>query len=37
MRDLARKTWEEWSKKSALAQKAYDSQIAWLKELGVLA
>lgn len=37
MRDLARKTWEEWSRKSALAQKAYDSQIAWLKELGVLA
>lgn len=37
MRELAQKTWEEWSKKSALAKKAYDSQLAWLKELGVLA
>lgn len=37
MRDLAQKTWEEWSKKTPLAKKAYDSQIAWLKALGVLA
>ena len=37
MRALAEKTWEEWSKKSPLAKKAYDSQIAWLKALGVLA
>ncbi len=37
MRELAQKTWEEWSRKSALAKNAYDSQIAWLRELGVLA
>ena len=37
MRTLAQKTWEEWSKKTPLAKKAYDSQIAWLKALGVLA
>jgi len=37
MRALAQKTWEEWSKKTPLAKKAYDSQIAWLKALGVLA
>ena len=28
------KTWEDWSKKTPLAKKAYDSQMAWLKELG---
>jgi TRAP-type mannitol/chloroaromatic compound transport system substrate-binding protein len=37
MRSLARKTWEDWSKKTPLAKKAYDSQLAWLKALGVLA
>ena len=37
MRALAQKTWEDWSKKTPLAKKAYDSQIAWLKALGVLA
>ena len=37
MRTLAQKTWEEWSKKTPLAKKAYDSQLAWLKALGVLA
>jgi TRAP-type mannitol/chloroaromatic compound transport system substrate-binding protein len=37
LRTLAQKTWEDWSKKSALAKKAYDSQLAWLKALGVLA
>lgn len=37
MRALAQKTWEEWSGKTPLAKKAYDSQIAWLKALGVLA
>ncbi|MGE0800624.1 MAG: TRAP transporter substrate-binding protein [Lautropia sp.] len=37
LRALGQRTWEEWSKKSALAKKAYDSQIAWLKALGVLA
>ena len=37
MRTLAQKTWEEWSKKTPLAKKAYDSQLAWLKALSVLA
>jgi TRAP-type mannitol/chloroaromatic compound transport system substrate-binding protein len=37
MRTLAQKTWEEWSKKTPLAKKAYDSQLAWLKALGILA
>ncbi len=37
IRALAQKTWEEWSRKSPLAKKAYDSQIAWLKELGAIA
>jgi TRAP-type mannitol/chloroaromatic compound transport system substrate-binding protein len=37
MRELAQKTWEEWSKKTPLAKQAYDSQIAWLRELGVVA
>ncbi len=37
MRALAEKTWEDWSKKTPLAKKAYDSQIAWLKALGILA
>lgn len=37
IRDLAQKTWDDWSKKSPLAKKAYDSQLAWLKELGLVA
>jgi TRAP-type mannitol/chloroaromatic compound transport system substrate-binding protein len=37
MRELAVKTWEEWSKKTPLAKQAYDSQLAWLKDLGVVA
>lgn len=37
IRDLAHKTWEDWSKKSPLAKQAYDSQLAWLKELGLIA
>jgi TRAP-type mannitol/chloroaromatic compound transport system substrate-binding protein len=37
VRGLAQKTWEEWSKKTPLAKQAYDSQLAWLKELGVVA
>jgi len=37
MRELAQKTWEDWSKKTPLAKQAYDSQIAWLRELGVVA
>ena len=37
MRTIAQKTWEEWSKKTPLAKKAYDLQMAWLKALGILA
>ncbi|HKQ27198.1 MAG TPA: TRAP transporter substrate-binding protein [Burkholderiales bacterium] len=37
IRDLAQRTWEDWSKKTPLAKQAYDSQLAWLKELGVVA
>jgi TRAP-type mannitol/chloroaromatic compound transport system substrate-binding protein len=37
MRELAMKTWEDWSKKTPLAKQAYDSQLAWLKDLGVVA
>lgn len=37
LRELAQKTWEDWSKKSPLAKQAYDSQIAWLKDLGLVA
>jgi TRAP-type mannitol/chloroaromatic compound transport system substrate-binding protein len=37
MRELAMKTWEDWSKKTPLAKQAYDSQLAWLKDVGVVA
>ena len=37
MRELATKTWEDWSKKTPLAKQAYDSQLAWLKDLGLVA
>ena len=37
IRGLAQRTWEDWSKKTPLAKQAYDSQLAWLKELGVVA
>lgn len=37
MRELAAKTWDDWSKKTPLARKAYDSQMAWLKELRIVA
>jgi len=37
LRTLAEKTWEEWSKKTPLAKQAYDSQLAWLKDLKVIA
>jgi len=37
LRELAHKTWEEWSKKTPLAKQAYDSQLAWLKDLGIVA
>jgi len=36
MRALAERTWEEWSKKTPLAKRAYDSQLAWLKALGLV-
>jgi TRAP-type mannitol/chloroaromatic compound transport system substrate-binding protein len=37
MRELAIKTWEDWSKKTPLAKQAYESQLAWLKDLGIVA
>jgi hypothetical protein len=37
IRPLAQKTWEDWSKKTPLAKAAYDSQLAWLRELKVVA
>lgn len=37
IRASAVKTWAEWAKKSPLANKAYESQLAWLKTLGVQA
>ena len=37
IRPLAQRTWEEWSKKTPLAKAAYDSQIAWLRDLRVIA
>ena len=37
IRALAEKTWDEWSKKTPLAKQAYDSQMAWLKDLGLVA
>jgi TRAP-type mannitol/chloroaromatic compound transport system substrate-binding protein len=37
IRGLAQRTWEEWSKKTPLAKAAYDSQLAWLRDLRVIA
>ena len=37
IRALAEKTWDDWSKKGPLAKAAHDSQLAWLKELKVVA
>jgi len=37
IRPLAQRTWEEWSKKTPLAKAAYDSQLAWLRDLKVVA
>jgi TRAP-type mannitol/chloroaromatic compound transport system substrate-binding protein len=37
IRPLAQRTWEDWSKKTPLAKAAYDSHLAWLKELKVVA
>ena len=36
LRQMGRQTWEDWSKKSPLAKRAYDSQMAWLRELRLL-
>lgn len=35
-RQVARGVWGEWAGKSALAQKVYDSQVAFLEKLGLL-
>ena len=37
LREIAYKSWEQFSTKSPLAKKAYDAQVAWLKEIGLLA
>ena len=37
IRALAQRTWDDWSKKSPLAKTAYDSQLAWLRDLKVVA
>jgi TRAP-type mannitol/chloroaromatic compound transport system substrate-binding protein len=36
IREVATATWQEWSKKTPLAAKAYDSQMSWLKDLGIV-
>lgn len=36
LRNIAYQSWQQFSTKSPLAKKAYDSQVAWLKELGLL-
>lgn len=36
VRRLAVGVWEEWGKKSPMARKAVDSQVAWLKEIKLL-
>jgi len=37
IRNLAHKTWDDWSKKGPLAKRAFDSQLAWLKDLRLIA
>jgi len=37
IRALAERTWEDWSKKTPLAKTAYESQIAWLRQLKLIA
>ncbi|MBI3371255.1 MAG: TRAP transporter substrate-binding protein [Betaproteobacteria bacterium] len=37
VRTLAMQTWVDWSKKSPFAKKAFDSQVAWLRDLGLVA
>jgi TRAP-type mannitol/chloroaromatic compound transport system substrate-binding protein len=36
LRSIAYESWQQFSTKSPLAKKAYDSQVAWLKEIGLL-
>ena len=36
LRKVAQEVWSNWAKKSPLAQKSYDSQVAFLKKLGKL-
>lgn len=37
IREIATTTWKEWSGKTPLATKAYESQMNWLKDLGIIA
>jgi TRAP-type mannitol/chloroaromatic compound transport system substrate-binding protein len=37
IRAIAQDSWKQFSTKSALAGKAYESQVSWMKELGLLA
>lgn len=37
IREIATTTWKEWSGKTPLATKAYESQMNWLKDLGIVA
>jgi TRAP-type mannitol/chloroaromatic compound transport system substrate-binding protein len=37
LRGIAYESWKQFSTKSPLAKKAYDAQVAWLKEIGLLA
>lgn len=37
IRVLAQRTWDDWSKKSPLAKTAHDSQLAWLRDIKVVA
>ena len=36
IRGIAQESWKQFSTKTPLATKAYDAQVAWLKELGLL-
>lgn len=36
LREVARTIWEEWSDKSEMSKKVYDSHMAWMKQIGLL-
>jgi hypothetical protein len=36
LRRVARTVWEEWGKKSPMAQKVYDSYVAYMSKIGLL-